>query len=209
MHAVFSPQVAVSVLALDHDGGGLDARLVGLLVVHELVGEAGAFGPAGVHPIKHLRPVLGLGAARAGVDGQNDIAVVILPGQQGLKPGLLHVGLQGNKTLLQLWQEGFVLELVAHLAQGHQVVPLGLAAAVLFHLVLQIFDALLDLLGLCQVVPEAVGGGLRLEHIQLPFRALQVQGLSQLFQSGGQVVELHFVFVELEHKRPHSFFLHK
>ena len=60
------------------------------------------------------------------------------------------------------------------------------------------------LLGLGQVIPKAVGGGLGLEHIQLALGALQVQGLAQLLQGGGQVVQLDFILVELEHKGPHS-----
>ena len=54
-------------------------------------------------------------------------------------------------------------------------------------------------MGLLQIVPKAVGGGLRLEHIQLPLSALQVQGLTQLLQNGGQVVQPDFIFVKLKH----------
>ena len=77
-------QVAVGVLPLHHDGGRLDARLVPLLVVHDLIGKAVALGPAGVHAVEHLGPVLGLSAAGTGVDGQDHIGAVILPSEQGL-----------------------------------------------------------------------------------------------------------------------------
>ena len=199
VHPVLSPQVAVGVLPLDHDGGRLDARLVPVLVVHDLIGEAVALGPAGVHAVEHLGPVLGLGAAGAGVDGENHIGAVVLPGEEGLKPGLLHLGLQLGKALLQLGDQGLVLKLVAHLAQGHQVVPMLLALVLAVHLVLEGLDALLHLLGLLQIVPKSVGGGLRLEHIQLPLGALQVQGLTQLLQNGGQVVQPDFIFIKLKH----------
>ena len=46
--------------------------------------------------------------------------------------------------------------------------------------VLQVLDPLLDLLGLGQVVPKAVGGRLSLEHIQLALGPIQIKGLSQL-----------------------------
>ena len=159
-----------------------------------------ALGPAGVHAVEHLGPVLGLGAAGAGVDGQDDVGGVVLPGEQGLEPGLLHLVLQGLEALLQLGQQGLVLKLVAHLAHGHHVVPLALALFLAVHFVLQVLDALLHLLGLGQVIPKAVGGGLGLEHIQLALGALQVQGLAQLLQGGGQVVQLDFILVELEHR---------
>ena len=200
VHAVLTPQVAVGVLALDHNGGRLDARLVAVLIVHDLVGKAVALGPAGVHTVEHLGPVLGLGAAGAGVDGQDDVGAVVLAGEQGLQPGLLHLLFQGGIALFQLGDQRLVLKLVAHLAQGHQVVPVLLALMVLVHLGLEGLDALLHLLGLLQVVPESVGGRLGLEHIQLPLGALQVQGLAQLLQGGGQIVQLDFVLVELKHR---------
>ena len=184
---------------LDHNGGRLDARLVPVLIVHDLIGEAVAFGPAGVHAVEHLGPVLGLGAAGAGVDGENHIGAVVLPGEQSLETGLLHLGLQLGEALLQLGDQGLVLKLVAHLAQGHQVVPVLLALVLAVHLVLEGLDTLLHLLGLLQIVPKAVGGGLRLEHVQLPLGALQVQGLAQLLQNGGQVVQPDFIFVKLKH----------
>ena len=134
------------------------------------------------------------------MDGENDVGAVILAGEQGLEPGLLHVFLQVGVALFQLGDQGFVLKLVAHLAQSHQIVPLLLALALTVYLGLQDFDTLLHLLGLGQVVPKAVGGGLGLKHIQFPFRALQVQGAAQLLQGGGQVVQLDFVLVELKHR---------
>ena len=91
--AVLPTEVAVGVLPLDHNGGRLNARLVPLLIVHQLVGEAPALGPACVHPIEHLGPVLGLGAPGAGVNGQNHVGPVVLPGEQGLQPGGLHAAL--------------------------------------------------------------------------------------------------------------------
>ena len=196
------PEIAVGVLPLDHDGGRLDPRLVPLLVVHNLVGEAVALGPAGVHAVEHLSPVLGLGAAGTGVDGEDYVGAVVLPGEQGLQPGGLHVGLQGGKALFQLGDETLVLKLVAHLAQGHQVVPLRPPLVLAVHLVLEVLDALLHLLGLGQVVPEAVCGGLGLEHVQLPLGPLQVQGLGQVLQSGGQIVQLYLIFIKLEHFVP-------
>ena len=75
-----------------------------------------------------------------------------------------------------------------------------MALGLLVHLVLKVLDALLHLLGLGQVVPEAVGGRLGLEHVQLSGSPVQIQGGSQLLQGGGQVVQLDFVLVKLEHR---------
>ena len=201
---VLSPEVAVGVLPLDHNGGRLDARLVTVLIVHDLIGKAVALRPAGVHPIEHLGPVLGLRATSAGVDGQDDVGAVVLAGQQGLEARLLHVPLQLGKALLQLRHQGLVLKLISHLAQSHQVVPLLTALVLLIHLVLEGLDALLYLLCFFQIIPKSIGSRLRLEHIQLPFRPLQIQGLAQLLQGGSQIIQLDLIFVELKHNGPHS-----
>ena len=136
------------------------------------------------------------------MDGEDYVGAVVLPGEQGLQPGGLHVGLQGGKALFQLGDETLVLKLVAHLAQGHQVVPLRPPLVLAVHLVLEVLDALLHLLGLGQVVPEAVGGGLSLEHIQLPPGPFQVQSLGQLLEGREQIVQLYLVFIKLEHIVP-------
>ena len=58
--------------------------------------------------------------------------VVVLPGQQGGQPGGLHLPLQGGEACLHLGDEGLVLLLIAHLAQGHQIVPGGQYAMLQF-----------------------------------------------------------------------------
>ena len=71
-------RIAVGVVARDLEGDGLDARLVALQQVELLDLEAHALAEAGVHAVEHLRPVLRLGAARAGVQRQNAVAGVVL-----------------------------------------------------------------------------------------------------------------------------------
>ena len=48
--------------------------------------EAAALGPAHHHPQDHLGPVLGVGAARAGVDGHERVAGVVLARRTGAPP---------------------------------------------------------------------------------------------------------------------------
>ena len=74
-----------------------------------------------------------------------------------------------------------------------------LALVLAVHLVLEGLDTLLHLLGLLQVVPEAVGGALRLQHLRLPLGGLQAQGLLQLVQFWLEIVEFYLVFVKLKH----------
>ena len=82
--ALLGRQQAVDVLALDRDGGALDAGLVALLDLVDLDLEAAALEPAQVHAQQHLGPVLGLGAAGAGVDGDDGAALVELAAEEAL-----------------------------------------------------------------------------------------------------------------------------
>ena len=182
--AVLALQKAVGVVPLDGDGRGLDARLIPVLVVQDLVGEVVALRPAGVHPVQHLSPVLGLGAAGAGVEGQNGVVAVVLPGEEGGHPGLLDLFLQRLEAGLQLLQQLRVVGLLAHLAQGRQVLPLGDQLVLAGDLVLQLLEPLLHLLGPLQVVPEAVLGGLVLQLLGLRPGAVHVQRGGELVQLG-------------------------
>ena len=47
--------------------------------------EAAALGPAQVHPLHHLGPVLRVGPAGAGVDLADRVALVVLAGEQALQ----------------------------------------------------------------------------------------------------------------------------
>ena len=68
--------------------GALDAGLLAVGDIEDGGVEAAALGPAQVHAKKHLRPVLGLGAAGAGMDGEQGVAGVVgaAEGEVELKP---------------------------------------------------------------------------------------------------------------------------
>ena len=68
--AVLALEQAVGVGALDHHGSALHAGLVAVLIVQHLHGHAVGLCPLVVHPVEHLGPVLRLGAAGTGVEGQ-------------------------------------------------------------------------------------------------------------------------------------------
>ncbi len=70
--------------------------------------KAAALGPAQVHAQQHLGPVLRLGAAGAGVDGEKNVGAVVLAGEQGAD--LLGVDLGGK-----------LLQVAADLGEGVEV----------------------------------------------------------------------------------------
>ena len=210
MDAVFALQEAIGILALDRDGSGLDAGLVAFLIVQDLIDKAVALSPAGVHPVEHLGPVLGLGAAGAGVELQNSIGVVVLAGEQGGHPGLLHPFLQLGKLAFQFLQNVGVVLLLAHLAQGGQIFPGGDQLLLPCDLVLKLLQPHLHLLRAFQVIPEAVLGGLVLQTCGLLLRAFNIQRGGQLVQLRAKVPQfllINVIFDQSHGGSPFSEFL--
>src|SRR5262249_51409989 len=77
VHAAFGLGVAVGELAFDEHRHALEPRAFAGERVGNLDLPAASLGPALIHARKHLRPVLRLGAAGAGVDAEDAIALVM------------------------------------------------------------------------------------------------------------------------------------
>src|SRR3546814_18271245 len=82
-------------------------------------------GPANVHAQQHLRPVLRLGAAGAGVDLEVAVVGVGLAGQQAFELALGDARLQGVELALRLVEAGLVALVVAELGQRPRVLQLA------------------------------------------------------------------------------------
>ena len=82
MHAVFALQITVGVLTLDHDRRALETGLVAVEIVEHLEFKAVLVRPLHIHAVEHLRPVLRLGSARAGMHFQVSVVLVQLAGKQ-------------------------------------------------------------------------------------------------------------------------------
>ena len=77
--------------------------------LQELDVEPALLGPAHLHAQHHLGPVLGVGAAGAGVDGDERVAGVVGPGEQPLLLQRLEPALDGGHLLSQLRAHVLVL----------------------------------------------------------------------------------------------------
>src|SRR5690606_24697034 len=84
-------QPAIGVLALDAYGRRLDASNVAAAGLHDLGLPAAILRPAQVHAQQDLGPVLGLGAAGAGLDVEEGVGRVHLAGEHALELQLLHL----------------------------------------------------------------------------------------------------------------------
>src|SRR6266542_1006975 len=118
-------EVAVRVLPGDLDGRGFDARLFARQQVDHLRLEAGPLGPSQVHAQQHLRPVLGLRAARARMDGHDRILPVLGPRENGLELEGFEPTAQPAEPLLDLRHDAFVASLARHLPEQTSLFRLG------------------------------------------------------------------------------------
>ena len=157
-----------------------------------------ALGPAGVHPVQHLRPVLGLGAAGAGVEGQNGVVGVVFAAEQRRQPALADLLFQRLISADDLLQLAGVILLLGHFAQGQGVLPLRNQLVMLFDLVLQALYLTAHLLAALQIVPEALLLRLLLQLGQLLTGLGDTQRLLQLAQGGLQRLQFLFILVVLD-----------
>ena len=196
MDTVLALQEAVGVLSLDHDVGGLEAGLVPLQVVHNLIGEAVALCPAGVHPVEHLTPVLGLGTAGTGMEAHHGVVPVVVAGEQGLQAAALHLLGKNLKALLQLVQHGIVVFLLGHFADGHQVIPVGEHLFIPFNLSLRLLGLDHDLLALIRVIPEPGSLLHGMVTLQIIAQGFHIQRLRQAFQGRTAIVQLLLISIK-------------
>ena len=102
MDAVLGLEVAVGVVALHLDGAGLDAGLFPFQKGRNIRLESIALRPAEIHAHQHCRPVVGLRAAGARVDGQHGTEVVALVSEHILQLKGLHGALRRMEGCFQL-----------------------------------------------------------------------------------------------------------
>ena len=168
VHAPLGLAKAVGILAGDQQRCALDAGDFAREQFADLDRPAALLTPALVHAQEHVGPVARLGAAGAGVDGEDAVAVVVRPVEHQLQlerlqpPGEL--GQVGRQLGLDVLLRGLVLAIGQFDHRPHVgVLRLGLE---------QRIDAALnrrrlgdEFLGIDAIVPEIV-----LRHLPLDFR---------------------------------------
>ncbi len=117
MHAGFGAQPAVGVLARELDRGALDARDFARVRVDHFGGEAAGRAPAQVHAHEHLGPVLGFGAAGAGLDIHEGAVRIHLAVEHALQFELAHAGFEAVGVLLDVGGGGLVVLAFGELEQ--------------------------------------------------------------------------------------------
>src|SRR3712207_4928717 len=82
VHAPLRGEEPEGVLARDGEGGAFYAGLLVLGVLDDLQPEVPALSPAPVHPGQHLGPILRVHPAGARVNGEDGVALIVLPGEE-------------------------------------------------------------------------------------------------------------------------------
>ena len=142
-------------------------------------------------------PVLCLGSARAGVEGDDGGGIVVFAAHQHLNALMLGLGLDGLQLGLDLLQRTVVILLNGHLAQGDGVLQTGNQVVVAVHGVLVLLDGLQDLGGIALVAPEIGSQGFLLQFLRLGGQKLHAECLSQFFDIGSQTRQLMLGFFQL------------
>ena len=199
VHAVLALEQTVGVGTLDHHGSALQAGLVAVLIVQHFHGHAVGSGPAVVHAVEHLGPVLRLGTAGAGVEGQDGVAVVVLAVQHGHELQLVHRLFHGVDGLLGFGDHVGVVLLVQHFQHGLGVVVQALQLFKAVQLAAQVAHLVEHLLAQFGVVIEAGAGHGVLQLLHTLAGSLDGQSLFQVLDRLGIIGKLHFQFVNGDH----------
>ena len=154
MHALFTAQEAVCVLAVHLKGHGLETRFVAVEHIDQLNGEAVALAVTGIHAVKHERPVLRLGSARARVQREIAVVAVIIAAQQALQSKLFQIALQLLDFLARLGKQVGILHFLGKLHGGIHVVGTLAELLIMLHLVFSQAHLPADLGRTLEVIPE-------------------------------------------------------
>ena len=161
MDAGFGREQPVGVVAGHGDRRALQPGLFARLIVDDLALEAAALGPAQVHAQQHLGPVLRLGAAGAGMNGEDGVLAIVLAAEHLLDLAGLHFLIERLERLRELGVDR--LAGLRPFDQHGQVVALLLERQHQIAILLEPAPALQDLLRFGLVLPEIGRGGARLE----------------------------------------------
>ena len=175
MDAALGLEVTVGVVARHLERDRLDAGLVAVEHVELAHRKAHAFAEAGVHAVEHLRPVLRLGSARAGVEREDAVTAIVFAGHQRLQAKGFEILLEGGEVAADLLDGIVVVGLLGELHQHLDVVGACGQALEVLQPALDTAGLRGDLLRAVGVVPEAGRAHVLLIFDQLLAQVIDVQ----------------------------------
>ena len=178
VHAGLGLELAVSVVALDLERAGLDARFFTRVFVQHFGLVAVFVGVAHVHAHQHRGPVLAFGAAGAGVDLDECVEGIGFAGKKRLDLGLRHLRLQREQSLLCISDDRLVALAFAHLDQFGVVGDRLLKVADHGDALVEVLTLTHELLRLLGIVPDRRVFGLGVQFSEAAERTIPVKDAS-------------------------------
>ncbi len=173
--AALGAQIAVGVAPTDFERGAFDARLFALGLVNDLGVVLAALGPAQVHAHQHLGPILRLGAAGAGIDVDDGVAVVVRARHHRIPSERRHLRAEFGHIGGDLAHQVGILFGFGQVEQLQQFVGAALDRRPGVDFALQRGDLLHHLLGGLLLIPKAGGEGSFVQLGDARFLARQVK----------------------------------
>ena len=189
----------VGIGALDHHGCRLDTGFITVQHIQHFHTVPVRFRPAGIHTVEHLGPVLGLGSARTGMEGQNGIAMVIFAVEHGHQLQFLNGFLHIFHSLLALTGQRRIVFFLDQFQQGLRFLILGGELAETLQLVFHFAHLADNALALLLVVIEAGQRHLMLQLCQPLFTCLNGKCFAQVINGSFHSAEFCFQFVNGDH----------
>ena len=199
VHAVLALEQTVGVGALDHHGSALQTSFVAVLIIQHLHGHAVCLCPLVVHAVEHLGPVLCLGAAGTGVEGQDGVAVVVLTVQHGHQLQLIHCLAHSVHRLLCFGDHGGVIFFIQHFQHGLGIIVQALQLFKAAQLALQVAHFVKDLLAqICIIIKAGAAHGV-LQLLHALAGGINGKGFFQVLDRLAIIGKLHLQFVNRDH----------
>ena len=122
VYADLGLKIAVGIIAGHQYGGAFDAGLFSLKLVDERGFKTAALGPSQIHPHEHACPVLRFGAAGAGMNAQESIALIAFAAEHFFEFQILHRALKLIGRDMHLSLKVVILFGLARKLQQHRAV---------------------------------------------------------------------------------------
>lgn len=162
--------------------------------------EAAALGVAGIHAVEHGHPVAAFGAARARMQGEKGVVVIVFAAQEGADAHLFEVAFGGLQEGVELGDELLFSRLFDEVDDLVHLFERLFALVVGGDLALYRRDLSAQLCGKFEIAPHFRLFLLGFEGGKLLAQLVDVERLFGLLQRIGQRLRAHSVIVCSEHK---------
>lgn len=111
MNPFFGAQSTEGIFSVDGNGDTFYAGFFPCGEIEDVRGEVMRLSPAEVHPFEHFRPILGISAARAGVNRQQRVSPIVCAGEHRGEFTLSHLRGEGFDLAFEFGTQAFVFEM--------------------------------------------------------------------------------------------------